>query len=305
MGEPAGGARIERELAALPRLGGLYRRALLQARPGAGPLPGVRLTVGQVPVGLDAVADYVRVCGFALSEEVPASYPAVLGWPLQLALMSARDFPLPMPGLVHTANEIRQHRPVRVGERVRISAWAADLRAHDKGALVDLHTALSVGNDPVWTSTSTYLARGFTSPHVREVAQARLPDAPPQGPLPLTGRWRIGADAGRRYAAVSGDVNPIHLGAATARLFGFRRPIAHGMWVHARSLAHLGSRLPAALSAGVRFRAPVPLPSTVHVHSGVGQVDGAAVTTVEVRRPDQPPHPGQDRALARTTVRAG
>ena len=39
-------------------------------------------------------------------------------------------------------------------------------------------------------------------------------------------RWRLPADQGRRYAAVSGDYNPIHLYGWAARPFGFKQPIA-------------------------------------------------------------------------------
>ena len=60
--------------------------------------------------------------------------------------------------------------------------------------------------------------------------------------------WRIPDDAGRRYAKVSGDVNPIHLSGLTAKAFGFKRAIAHGMWVKARVLGALSGRLPDALS---------------------------------------------------------
>ena len=68
---------------------------------------------------------------------------------------------------------------------------------------------------------------------------------------------------GRRYAAVSGDVNPIHLNPLAARLFGFRRAIAHGMWLKARCLAAFEGRLPDALTAEVEFKSPLLLPSTV------------------------------------------
>jgi acyl dehydratase len=68
---------------------------------------------------------------------------------------------------------------------------------------------------------------------------------------------------GRRYAAVSGDVNPIHLNPLVAKLFGFRRAIAHGMWLKARCLAALEGRLPDALTAEVEFKSPLLLPSTV------------------------------------------
>jgi acyl dehydratase len=70
-------------------------------------------------------------------------------------------------------------------------------------------------------------------------------------------------DAGRRYAKVSGDVNPIHLSGLTAKAFGFKRAIAHGMWVKARALAALSGRLPDVVAVDVGFRKPLFLPSTV------------------------------------------
>ena len=75
--------------------------------------------------------------------------------------------------------------------------------------------------------------------------------------------WRLGADQGRRYAAVSGDSNPIHLNPLTARLFGFPRPIIHGMWTHARAVAALGGALPEAYTVRVQFAKPIALPSSV------------------------------------------
>ena len=60
--------------------------------------------------------------------------------------------------------------------------------------------------------------------------------------------WRLPADLGRRYAAVSGDHNPIHLYPLTAKAFGFPRQIAHGMWTKARCVAAMENRLPDAVT---------------------------------------------------------
>ena len=49
--------------------------------------------------------------------------------------------------------------------------------------------------------------------------------------------WSLPASASRAYAAVSGDVNPIHMSALTAKAFGFPRAIAHGMYTAARALS--------------------------------------------------------------------
>jgi acyl dehydratase len=87
---------------------------------------------------------------------------------------------------------------------------------------------------------------------------------------------------GRRYAAVSGDVNPIHLNPVAARLFGFRRSIAHGMWLKARCLAAFEGRLPDALTASVQFKSPLLLPSTVGFASHP-QAAGWTFTVAEAR----------------------
>ena len=79
--------------------------------------------------------------------------------------------------------------------------------------------------------------------------------------------WRLPADLGRRYGAVSGDRNPIHLYAATAKAFGFKRQIAHGMWTKARSIAAVENRLPDAVKVEVAFKTPVFLPGTVRFTS--------------------------------------
>jgi len=79
--------------------------------------------------------------------------------------------------------------------------------------------------------------------------------------------WRVPADIGRRYGAVSGDRNPIHLHGWSAKLFGMPRPIAHGMWVKARCLAELEPTLPDAFSVAVRFKLPLFLPAQVAFES--------------------------------------
>jgi hypothetical protein len=56
-------------------------------------------------------------------------------------------------------------------------------------------------------------------------------------------------------------LNPIHVSDVTARLFGFPRAIAHGMWSLARCAALLDVRGPCRLEA--HFKLPVLLPATV------------------------------------------
>jgi len=108
----------------------------------------------------------------------------------------------------------------------------------------------------VWEETSSYLRRGRGDADAP--SGATFPDAPAHG---IT--WQLPADLGRRYAAVSGDANPIHLYPVTAKALGFPRQIAHGMWTMARSVAALENRLPDAVRVEVAFKKPVLLPGRV------------------------------------------
>ena len=82
--------------------------------------------------------------------------------------------------------------------------------------------------------------------------------------------FAVPADTGRRYARVSDDYNLIHLSAPTARLFGFKRAIAHGMWSLARVLGGL-SDAGAAQQVDVHFRRPLLMPAEVTLYSGQGR----------------------------------
>jgi acyl dehydratase len=252
-----------------PNLPALFARAALSARGRGGDLPATRLARAGVAVDPGQLAEYARVCGFPLADTLPVPFPHLLAFPLQVALMTDPAFPVALPGLVHVRNRISVLRPVGAGESLDVEVWAERFAAHVRGATVDLCASVSAGGAEVWRGRSTYLARGASAP-------VGAPDADVTVDVVALGRtaaqWRVPADAGRRYAKVSGDVNPIHLSSLSAKAFGFKRAIAHGMWVEARALAALSGRLPEAVDVDVAFRKPLFLPSTVAL--ATEQVDG-------------------------------
>jgi acyl dehydratase len=222
-----------------------------------GPLPDLTLTRTSLAVDADHVAAYAEVCGFPSRQHLPLTYPHLLAFPLQMAIMTDGSFPFPAIGTVHLANSITQHRPIAPDERLGLSTHAENLRAHAKGRLFDLVTTVTSDGETVWESTSEYLRIGKGD---KSVAAERDPlPVVPAGPT----TWRLPGDLGRRYAAVSGDHNPIHLYPITAKALGFPRQIAHGMWTMARCVAALDNRLPDAGTVLVEFKKPVFLPGSV------------------------------------------
>ncbi|NJC15330.1 acyl dehydratase [Micromonospora profundi] len=262
--QPANRTRERIELPRMPAAGPLYRRALLGALPGLGKgrrgndLPAAELAVDGVSVDRTHLADYDRVCGFRLTDQLPATFPHVMGFPLSLRLMTAPDFPLPLTGLVHIDNRITVHRPITADEAIDFTTYAQDLRPHDRGRQLDVVLVGSVDGEEVWRGVSTYLGREPTAGGGERRDRSGRTEVPAG-----TARWRVEPRVGTEYARVSGDHNPIHTSVLGARLFGFRRPIAHGMWSKARCLAALENRLPDAYTVEVAFKLPVSLPSTV------------------------------------------
>ena len=242
-----------------PSLARLYATAALTARgrSGRGPLPERTLRLTDVRVDRDRLLRYQHLCGFPAGDVLPHTWPQVLAFPLQTELMARRDFPLALPGLVHLENDTTVHRPLTADDVLELSVRAEHLREHHRGLLVDLVTEVAVAGEPAWTGRSTYLRKG-TSHDVTRAAPA--PETPAGGPSAV---WRLPGDTGRRYAAVSGDVNPIHLHRLTARAMGFPRAIAHGMYSTARVLAALGPATSGPSSSHVWFRKPLLLPGTV------------------------------------------
>ena len=241
-----------------PSMAQLFVKAAVTARGRGGSLPEEHLARVAVDVDPGQVADYARVCRFPLGDALPPTFPHVLTFPLQVALMADRSFPLALPGLVHVRNRVDVVRPIGAGEKLDLEVWADRFAPHRSGATVDLVASVRSRGDEVWRGRSTYLARGASAPG----EAADVPDLE-IGEVARAAVWRVPDDAGRAYAKVSGDVNPIHLSGLTAKAFGFKRAIAHGMWVKARALAALSGRLPDAFSVDVAFRKPLFLPSTV------------------------------------------
>jgi acyl dehydratase len=225
---------------------------------GGGEIPDEALTLTDVEINPDRLAVYDRVCGFGLRNTVPPTYPHMLAFPLHLALMTSGRFPFPAIGLVHISNRIVQHRPTDARERLSLRVWAGRIEPHPRGQQFSIHSEVKVGDEIVWSESSTNLKRGGGSENA-----PKADDPPASDELPATATWRLKSDLGRRYGSVSGDLNPIHVHPLAARLFGFQSAIAHGMWTKARCLAALGPELPNAFTVKVAFKRPILLPATV------------------------------------------
>lgn len=219
-------------------------------------LPQVEYVVDSFKVDQKHLKAYNEVCGFKNNGYIPAIYLTVLSQSLQMHMMTSEAFPFPILGLVHIRNQVKQYRKVGVNEILTLSCKFGELQPHDKGVQFDFITTVKVGDEVVVEALTTYLSRQKTN------AKAAAKPAESQAPeYKLNNEWSILENTGRRYAMTSGDFNLIHIHAVTAKAFGFKQAIAHGMWSKAKALANLS--LPDAYEADVWFKLPMYLPSKV------------------------------------------
>jgi hypothetical protein len=219
-------------------------------------LPGLSAQVNDLVINGKHLAAYREVCGFAIEGNLPATYLHMLAFPLFLQILTQQDFPIQAMGQVHLRNQISVLRSFDVQQPISMTASVGDSELTSRGLEWDIDVIAAIDNQTVWSSHSTFLHRCKT-----EVKQKRRSVISREGDPQ---NWAVGADIGRRYARISGDYNPIHLSDITAKLFGFKQAIAHGMWSKARCLAALEEQLPeAGYSVDVNFHRPLFLPADV------------------------------------------
>ncbi len=268
----------------LPSSLSLYPKALINSYKAkkSKDLPNLRASLSAVAIDRDHLAAYNAVCGFGQSDILSPSYLHMLVFPLQMAMMADESFPFALLGLVHIANSITQYRPVNAAERVNVTCEFGELKPHDKGVQFALIGKVYVGNELVWSEESIYLRRQSTGESAPK-GDAKPKADKPAGAPEFNALWTIPGDIGREYGAVSGDRNPIHLYNTTAKLFGFPRAIAHGMWTKARCLAAYDGRLPKAFRVDVQFKLPVLLPARVAFQSCPDGKQGAQFALADAK----------------------
>ncbi|MEX1299005.1 MAG: MaoC family dehydratase [Desulfotignum sp.] len=256
-------------LTRLPMMPAMFCRLMISALgkhsrlPGPGPVTKARLHLTGVSVDWKQIDRYRRVCGFSHPPNDPVVPPGFLQT-LFIGLLGryiASDFfPINPMGLIQTAQQFESRRPVRINDPLDLSCTLDDMTVTARGTSTRFLLEIYRENQVVWQGFSTYLTR-TRSPENRPGKKFQ------DRPLPTLMTIRVPSGTGREYARVSGDYNPHHLSDVTARIIGFKRAMAHGMWSLARTLACLerSTKFATPCLVETAFKLPVYLPATLSV----------------------------------------
>lgn len=223
-------------------------------------LPVLRAQHKDLLIDTTHLARYRSLCGFQPDSKIPATYLQTLAMPLVLNILSNSQFPIRAVGKMHLRNQVSVLEKFDLRQPVTLTVSVGDSILTSRGLEWNMDFSAVVDNQLVWSGFSTYLYNCETGISRREKPKLIRGDNPED--------WLVPRGTGRRYGRISGDCNPIHLSSLTAKLFGFRSAIAHGMWSKTRCIAALEDSLPeSGYTVDVDFKRPLYLPSKVKFYT--------------------------------------
>lgn len=203
------------------------------------------------PAQLDA---FWASTGLCADEGMPVLFPQVVGFRLQMALLTHPAYPLPVWTVLQVRNRLVRHCHVSPGDKLAMRTRVGEQRAVDKGIEVDLVTRVMRGSTCCWEGCTTFFHRGRFGKPAAPGWPAPMPDLS-QGKT--VGRFSMPARGGWDFGKLTGDFNGIHCWNWYARRLGFPRAFAHSQRVAAMCQARLAGPDTQAQTLDLWIRGPV------------------------------------------------
>jgi len=246
-----------------PSMAALYLRCLTGRHDKTvSTLPELRIEIERTPIDRQQLSNYLTAFGSGNNTILPPPFIYLATQFSQMALLTHHQFPLSPLGLVHLGIRFDQSQDIAVPEALHIRTEINDQFASDKGLVFELVTTVpGARGQNLFSMRNHYLAKAIRPDRERPLPNLCDVEENSLNRPSATTEICLQKDAGRRYARLSGDYNPIHLYGWSAKLLGFRRPIIHGLYLIARSYAELyrsQGRYP--LRSRFQFKSPLYLP---------------------------------------------
>lgn len=247
-------------------------------------------------VNAERVAAYVEATGDDAQRwvrSVPPSFAGALLFDVAPALLAHPDVAPFTAVLVHVDQRFSWHRSVPIDATVDISSSVSRVRSRGGSWFVTFEMAVTVDDAPAIDSVSTFLF-GETAagdpPAERDepgVLVAGVSE-PPRRYDPDAGVPHLAKSVSRsglvRYAAASGDFNPIHFDHGAAVGAGLPGVVGHGLlttaWVTQLAAGATDNELPLS-ELTVRFRDPM-FPADDVVVGGVAHPSAEGLRRIDI-----------------------
>lgn len=236
--------------------------------------PHIELTWVDAKINKRHMHRYQNLCQLPKSDAAPLLYPHVLMGSMHLALLSHEAFPMSVFGGLHLHTETIQHRAMRLGESYNIHASIKRYRIVRQGFEFDIDTQVKQADKVVWESRNVYLLPGKYDFDENKLIQPKR-----QKTLEDTatlGQFNIPRLIGKRYAILTGDINPIHMNRLAAIALGQKQDIAHAMWALGTTLGKMQElETGEELYLSASFKGPLFIGKLLNIKGHSGKMRGA------------------------------
>jgi hypothetical protein len=235
-------------------------------------IPEIEVLMPSVTPDPARLSAFLDICACGDSDNLPVAFPETLFLTLMARIVTSEHFPLSPLGLIHMSQTIESLEPIDPTSPLDLRCSLAGRRKTKKGVEIDCALEVTASSTLAWKGTTTFLSRSKKTRSRKKSSKQRSTPPEPESTFTLP------ANTGRRFAAASSDYNPHHLTVLTARLIGYRRPIAHGMWTLSRCLSELESDHDlSTFTIRADFKKPIYLPGKVGF-SRIAPSGGSMVT---------------------------
>lgn len=248
----------------LPRLPVLYLKAGIKRNSKQlNSLPELSLKVSGFKINRNQLSNYLSTFEYESTKLMPAPFLYLATQAIQLYMLTLPEFPLSPAGLVHLGVRFEQTKELPPEWQGDVVMSIINQRRSRKGLVLDIESRFENNTGTVClTITSTYLARAVKVRNDDSLPKlVRFDEELLNGGRAFESSFSVGRHAGKRYARLSGDYNPIHLYGWSAKLFGFKLPIIHGLYMVSKAYSELYKQykiLP--LEGTFQFKSPLYLP---------------------------------------------
>jgi hypothetical protein len=277
---------INLEFHQTPAIASAMAKALFLRRKGfkaAVGMPEINASWYGAQADQGALKDYCTTLDIEFTESLPVLYPHVMAGGMHMNMLTHKVFPFGLLGAVHLKNTITQHKAIAISDKMDIHAQMGGFRLTAKGVEFDFSTQVKIADEVVWEELSIYFMAGKFGGKENPSTETSFELASLDN-LSDVASWAVPKNRGKKYASISGDYNPIHTSKYLAKLFGFKRDIAHGFGILAQAVNQSELANKTHISAGkcqvdVIFKGPLYLESD----ASLKQSSDATSTTQEQR----------------------
>ncbi|TRX55772.1 MaoC/PaaZ C-terminal domain-containing protein [Thalassomonas sp. M1454] len=203
---------------------------------------------------------------FALnkSQKLPPSYAFIAAFPYLIKMFADKRFAYSPLGLIHLSSEFIEHQAINYSAPISIKIELKQNINDQRGKLIHIETSIYQNEILSLINNNIMLKKIKTKAATRSVKS--------QQKYNFTGELLEVIKQAKiiNYCKASGDFNPIHINTFMAKLFGFPKPIAHGMYLLNAAIAKTNIE-PSYVKA--QFKKPCFINTTAEININRGKIN--------------------------------